>query len=94
MAEYAETQKRAALVQVIPEEAVVAAAAVIALGEMEKAHYLKVARAAIGAAAPHIRAQALRDAASELDGKTIIHKPFNVYYPEWLRSKASKEVGK
>lgn len=51
----------------------------------------KITRAILEAAAPHIRAQALEEAASELDGKRLLHKPFHEYYPEWLRNRAGTE---
>ena len=47
-------------------------------------------RAAVEAAAPRLMAQALDDAAAELDGKRLLTKPFHEYYPEWLRTRADE----
>jgi len=52
------------------------------------------ARKALEAAAPHLKAQALEDAAAELDGKRLLTKPSHEYYPDWLRERATKLVSK
>lgn len=96
--------------QVIPDAAVEAAANAISeasgmrfdgfwsrVGDLEpedREYALMEARAALEAAAPHIQAQALEDAATELDDKRLLSKAFHIFYPEWLRERAAKLTSK
>lgn len=56
----------------------------------EQDELMRTATKALEAAAPHIRAQALEDAAAELDDKRLLSKAFHLFYPEWLRERATK----
>lgn len=75
----------------IPDEAV--EAAVHAYMQYPRARGMdnteNMFRAALEAAAPHIQAQGLEEAATELDDKRLLPKAFHIFYPEWLRERAS-----
>lgn len=85
----------------IPAAAVEAAAKVLWDKEMNapwssvadgfKAPFMRDARAALEAAAPYIRAQALEDAAAEVDEGVPAYGQGE--YADWLRAQAASERG-
>jgi len=90
--------------EVIPDEAIEAAARNIyesttdeswdAAGVDDVAETMQLTLNALESAAPYIRAQALKEAAAELDDKRLLSKAFHIFYPEWLRERAARLVSK